>query len=65
MNLEKTALLEARNQWLIDIQVYKDFLERGSQTFEGRHGTEQYISMADNRLKDINQKLEIIDSKII
>ena len=64
MNSKKKALLEARNQLQIDIQMYKDFLKGETKTFEGRYGAEEYIMMAENRLKDINQKLEIIDMNI-
>ena len=64
MNSKKKALLEARNQLQIDIQMYKDFLKGETQTFEGRYGAEEFIMMAENRLKDINQKLEIIDMNI-
>ena len=64
MNSEKRVLLEARNQWQIDIQMYKDFLKGEIQTFEGRYGAEEYIMMAENRLKDINQRLERIDKGI-
>ncbi len=58
MNSEKRALLESRNKCQIDIKMYKDFLNGKTQTFEGRYGAEEYIMMAENRLKDINQKLE-------
>ena len=58
MNSKRKALLEARNQWQIDIQMYKDFLKGETKTFEGRYGAEEYIMMAENRLKDIKQKLE-------
>ena len=61
MNSDKRALLEARNKWQLDIKMYKDFLKGKTQTFEGRYGAEEYIMMAENRLKDINQKLERID----
>ena len=64
MNSDKRALLEARNKWQLDIKMYKDFLKGKTQTFEGRYGAEEYIMMAENRLKDINQKLERIDKAI-
>ena len=31
-----------------------------SQTFKGKYGAKQYISMAENRISDINQKLKEI-----
>ena len=40
--------------------MYKDFLNSKSQTFEGNYGAKQYISMAENRISDINQKLKEI-----
>ena len=40
--------------------MYKDFLNSKSQTFEGNYGAKQYISMAENRISDINQKLKAI-----
>ena len=65
MNSRKRALLEARNKWKVDIKMYKDFLNRGTQTFEGSNGAKEYIMMAENRLKDINLKLERMDKEII
>ena len=41
--------------------MYKDFLQGETKTFEGRYGAEEYISMAENRLKDINLKLKEIE----
>ena len=41
--------------------MYKDFLKGETKTFEGRYGAEEYISMAENRLKEINLKLEEIE----
>ena len=64
MNSERRALLEARNQWQLDIEMYKTFLKGGTQTFEGRYGAEEYIMMAENRLKDINQTLERMNKEI-
>ena len=55
------SLIEARDQWQRDIKMYKDFLQGETKTFEGRYGAEEYISMAENRLKDINLKLKEID----
>ena len=57
------SLIEARNQWQRDIKMYKDFLQGETKTFEGRYGAEEYISMAENRLKDINLKLKGIEQE--
>ena len=57
MGSQYQSLIEARNQWQSDIKMYKDFLKGETKTFEGRYGAEEYISMAENRLKDINLKL--------
>ena len=57
MSSQYKSLIEARNQWERDIKMYKEFLRGEVKTFEGRHGAEEYISMAENRLKDINLKL--------
>ena len=43
--------------------MYKDFLQGESKTFEGRYGAEEYISMAENRLNDINLKLNEIEKE--
>ena len=43
--------------------MYKDFLRGETKTFEGRYGAEEYISMAENRLKDINLKLKKIEQE--
>ena len=62
---EYKSLIEARNQWQADIKMYKDFLKGEIKTFEGRYGAEEYIAMAENRLKDINLKLKTIkDDKL-
>ena len=63
MNNEIANLLEAKNQWESDIKMYKEFLKGENQTFEGRYGAKEYISMAENRLNDINQKLKEIGNK--
>ena len=60
MNSQYESLIEARNQWEKDIKMYKDFLKGDTKTFEGRYGAEEYISMAQNRLNDINVKLNEI-----
>ena len=57
MNSEYKSLIEARKQWIADIQMYKEFLKGETKTFEGRYGAEEYILMAENRLKDINLRL--------
>ena len=60
MNQEIKRLTETKRQWENDIKMYKDFLNSKSQTFEGKYGAKQYISMAKNRISDINQKLKEI-----
>ena len=60
MSSEYKSLIEAKKQWQNDIQMYKEFLKGETQTFEGRYGAEEYISMAENRLKEINLKLKKI-----
>ena len=47
----------------MDIKIYKDFLQGETKTFEGRYGAEEYISMAENRWKDINLKLKEIEQE--
>ena len=59
------SLIEARNQWQRDIKIYKDFLQGETKTFEGRYGAEEYISMAENRLKDINLMLKEIEQECL
>ena len=61
MSSQYKSLIEARNQWQRDIKMYKDFLQGETKTFEGRYGAEEYISMAENRLNDINLKLKDIE----
>ena len=63
MNKEMKNLIDAKNQWENDIKMYKEFLKGESQTYEGRYGAQEYISMAKNRLNDINQKLKKIKHK--
>ena len=65
MSRQYKSLIEARDQWQRDIKMYKDFLQGETKTFEGRYGAEEYISMAENRLKDINQKLKEIDQETL
>ena len=61
MNPEITRLTETKKQWENDIKMYKDFLNSKSKTFEGNYGAKEYISMAENRISDINQKLKEIE----
>ena len=63
MSSQYKSLIESRNQWQRDIKMYKDFLQGETKTFEGRYGAEEYISMAENRLKDINLKLKEIEEE--
>jgi len=65
MSTKYKSLIEAKNQWERDIKMYKDFLKGDTKTFEGRYGAEEYISMAENRLKDINLKLKEIERENI
>ena len=60
MKQEIKTLIEAKNQWEKDIKMYKEFLKGETKTFEGKYGAEEYISMAENRLNDINKKLNKI-----
>tara|TARA_Y100001968_G_C18871524_1_gene487410 strand:+ start:248 stop:442 length:195 start_codon:yes stop_codon:yes gene_type:complete len=60
MNQEIKKLTETKLQWENDIRMYKEFLNTKSQTFEGKYGAKEYISMAENRINDINQKLKEI-----
>ena len=63
MSRQYKSLIEARNQWERDIKMYKEFLQGETKTFEGRYGAEEYISMAENRLQDINLKLKEIEEE--
>ena len=63
MSSQYKSLIDARNQWQRDIKMYKDFLQGETKTFEGRYGAEEYISMAENRFKDINLKLVEIEKE--
>ena len=63
MSSQYKSLIEARNQWERDRKMYKEFLQGETKTFEGRYGAEEYISMAENRLKDINLKLKEIEKE--
>ena len=60
MNQEIKRLTETKRQWENDIKMYKDFLNSRIQTFEGNYGAKEYISIAENRISDINQKLKEI-----
>ena len=64
MNKEIKDLIEAKHQWEKDIKMYKEFLKGEIKTFEGKYGAKEYISMAENRLDDINKKLKKIDKNI-
>ena len=61
MSSQYESLIKARNQWEKDIKMYKEFLQGGTKTFEGRYGAEEYISMAENRLNDIKLKLNQLE----
>jgi hypothetical protein len=63
MSSQYQSLIDARNQWQSDINMYKDFLKGDTKTYEGRYGAEEYIAMAENRLNDINQKLRKIEQE--
>ena len=63
MNQEIKHLMEAKYQWESDIKMYKEFLKAKPRTFEGKYGAEEYISMAENRLNDINQKIKQIKNQ--
>ena len=63
MNIEIKELIKAKNQWENDIKIYKQFLQHGAQTFEGRNGAQEYILMAENKINDINKKLQEIEKK--
>jgi len=58
MNQEIRRLKETKIKLENDIKIYKDFLKSKSQTFEGKYAAKEYISMAENRISDINQKLK-------
>ena len=60
MSSQYESLIDARNQWERDIEMYKEFLKGDTKTFEGRYVAEEYITMAQNRLNDINLKLKAI-----
>ena len=63
MSSQYQSLIEARNQCQGDMKMYKDFLQEQTKSFEGRYGAEEYIAMAENRLKDINLKLKEIEQE--
>ena len=64
MNQEIKRLTETKKQWEDDIQMYKDFLNSKSKTFEGNYGAKEYISMAENRINDINQRIKEIEKEV-
>ena len=43
MSSQYQSLIDARNQWESDINMYKDFLKGDTKTLEGRYGAEEYI----------------------
>ena len=61
MNQEIKRLTETKRQWENDIKMYKDFLNSKSKTFQGNYGAKEYISMAENRISDINQKIKELE----
>ena len=63
MNQEIKRLTETKRQWENDIKMYKDFLNSKSQTFEGKYGAKEYISMAENRINDINKKIKELEQE--
>jgi len=63
MDQKIKRLTETKRQWENDIQMYKDFLNSKSKTFEGNYGAKEYISMAENRISDINQKLKELEKE--
>ena len=63
MNQEIKRLAETKKKWESDIKIYKDFLNSKSKTFEGNYGAKEYISMAENRISDINQKLKELEKE--
>ena len=63
MNQDIKRLTETKRQWENDIRMYKEFLKCKSKTFESNYGAKEYISMAENRISDINQKLKEIEKE--
>ena len=63
MNQDIKRLTETKRKWENDIKMYKDFLNSKSKTFEGNYGAKEYISMAENRISDINQKLKDLEKE--
>tara|TARA_Y100001968_G_C19194358_1_gene636782 strand:- start:347 stop:532 length:186 start_codon:yes stop_codon:yes gene_type:complete len=57
MKSEKESLLKSKLKWENDINMYTEFLKGDVQTFESKLGAEEYISMARNRIEEINVKL--------
>ena len=62
MNHKLKKLNESKIQWKNDIKMYKEFLKITNKTFQGKYGAKEYISMAENRIRDINQKLKMIEN---
>ena len=63
MNKELKSLIKAKLKWENNIKLYKEFLKGKTKTFEGRCNAKEYISMAKNRINDINQKLKEIENQ--
>ena len=63
MNQELKRLIQAKIQWENDIKMYNNFLKSKSQTFEGKYGAKEYISMAENRINDINKKIKELEQE--
>ena len=63
MNQEIKSLIQAKYEWERDIKMYKEFLKGETKTFEGKYGATEYISMAENRLNDINKKIKQLQEK--
>ncbi len=43
--------------------MYKDFLSSKSKAFEVNYCAKEYISMAENRISDLNQKSKEIEKQ--
>ena len=63
MNHEIKKLNESKIQWENDIEMYKNFLKSKSKIFGGKYGAQDYISMAESRIRDINHKLKKIENE--
>ena len=63
LSFSLTSSTENKRQWENDIRMYKDFLTSKNKTYEGKYGAKEYIVMAENRINDINQKLQEIEKE--